>query len=206
MKLIYISFFVLAGIFSSQAQVGFGLTSSYDLYQYYDNPTDDTGESTSAGSALMNFGLGPKIWFGGNNFSFSVEAQASLGLFGLSVGDYKGLGAMSIPMMAKLNFGGLSTMDKEGKFGWSFGAGLQYTKTELYYLKDSFEEIGGNRDWFKTYVGQIGYGFGMSGFAVAGYLRGGYLSETEAFTGNFGIQLDFNLNKLKEIDDPASRL
>lgn len=197
---------ILGSLAQAKAQVGYGLTSTYDFYQYYVNPEDGTDESRSAGSAMLNFGVGPKIWFGGEDFSFSVEALASLGMFGLSAGDYKGLGVASIPMMAKLNFGGLSTLDKEGRFGWTFGAGLQYSHTEIYYQSNSYEEKGGDRSWFRTYIGQVGYGFGMSGFAVQGYLRGGYNSESKACTGNFGIQMDFNLNSLKKIDDPASRL
>lgn len=206
MKFVYTLIFYIIFTNNSIAQIGYGLTASYDFYQYFANPKDDTGKSRTAGSAILNFGIGPKLWFGGEKFSFSVEGQASLGLLGLSAGDYKGLGLMSVPLMAKLNFGGLSSLDKEGSFGWSFGGGLQYSKTELYYLKDEFETLGGVRKWYKTYIGQVGYGFGMSGFSVAGYLRGGYNSETKACNANVGIQLEFNLNKMKSIDDPASRL
>jgi len=97
------------------------------------------------------------LWFGGEDFSFSVEGQVSLGTLGFSAGDYKGLGIASVPLMAKLNFNGLSSFDKEGKFGWSVGGGLQYSRTELYYLANDFEDIGGERSWFKTYIGQVGY-------------------------------------------------
>lgn len=197
---------ITLGVGASQAQVGYGITTSYDFYQYFANPEDGTGESRTAGSALLNFGVGPKLWFGGEDFSFSVEGQASLGLLGLSAGDYKGLGVASVPLIAKLNFGGLSGFDKEGKFGWSIGGGLQYNRTELYYLNNDFEDLGGERSWFKTYVGQVGYGFGMTGFSGQGYLRAGYHPDTEACSVNVGIQVDLNFQKLKEIDDPASRL
>jgi len=188
------------------SQFGIGLTASNDLYHYYQNPDDETGESTSAGSALLNVGVGPKIWMGGNDFSLSIEAQATIGFFGLSVADYKGLGTTSFPIMAKFNFGGLSALDKEGKFGWSLGAGIQYTQTELYYLANSFEAKGGERDFFRTYIGQVGYGFGMSGFTLHGFLRFGYHPDNGARTFNIGIQYDFNIPKLRQIVDPESEL
>ena len=188
------------------SQFGYGLTASNDIYHYYQNPADNTGESTSAGNALLNLGIGPKIWVGGEQFSISLEAQATIGLTSFSVKDYKGLGTTSFPIMAKFNFGGLSALDKEGKFGWSIGAGIQYSKTELYYLSDSFEANGGTRDLFKNYVGQIGYGFGMSGFSAHGFVRFGYDPDNKSKAFNLGIQYDFNLPKLKEISDPESEL
>ena len=138
MKSILTAFIFFITFSIGYSQFGIGLTASHDLYHYYQNPDDDLDESTSAGSALLNLGLGPKIWMGNNDFSVSFEAQATIGFVGLSVRDYKGLGTTSFPIMAKFNFGGLSGLDKEGKFGWSLGAGIQYSKTELYYLENFF--------------------------------------------------------------------
>lgn len=200
---------VMMYVYMSYAQVGVGLTVSNDLYHYYLNPkggSGTSGDSRSAGSALLNLGVGPKIWFGGDDFSMSVEAQATMGFFGLSAADYKGMGTAAIPIMAKFNFGGVTALDKEGRVGWSIGGGLQYTHTEVYYLSDDFEAAGGTRSWFRTYVGQVGFGFGMSGFALQAFVRGGYNPDTEACVASVGFQYDFNLRKLKEIDDPASRL
>jgi len=190
----------------SYGQFGIGLTASNDLYQYIQNPDDETGESTSAGSALLNVGVGPKIWVGGNDFSLSLEAQANLGLLGLSAKDYKGLGIVSFPIMAKMNFKGLSALDKEGRFGWSLGAGIQYSKTELFYLKDSFEEKGGSRAFEKTFVGQVGYGFGISGFSAHVFTRYGYNPDYDAHVFHLGIQYDFNFPKLAKISSPESEL
>jgi len=205
-KITIVALLILGGVITTEAQVGYGFTGSTDLYHYYRNPEDPSGQSRSAGSALLNVGIGPKIWFGGEKFSMSVEGQAVLGIFGLSAGDYKGLGTAAFPLLAKFNFGGLTGLDKEGKLGWSIGAGIQYSCTELYYVSDDFENAGGVRDWFQTYVGQVGYGFGMSGFGIQAFLRGGYNADNNSCTANFGIQYDFNLSKLKEIDAPESRL
>ncbi len=203
----FLTAFIFCLTFSmAMGQFGIGLTASHDIYHYYQNPDDNLDESTSAGSALLNLGLGPKIWMGGNDFSISLEAQATIGLFGLSIRDYKGLGTASFPIMAKFNFAGLSGLDKEGKFGWSMGAGIQYSRTELYYLDNSFEEDGGVRDVFKTYIGQVGYGFGMSGFTAHAFVRFGYHPDDGARSFNIGIQYDFNIPKLRQITDPESEL
>jgi len=185
---------VLVGVFSivalsvSFAQFGIGLTVSNDLYNRYQNPEDEIAYEGS-GSFLLNMGVGPKLWLGGEDFSISAEAQATIGLFGLALKDFKGLGNASFPLIARLNFGGLSGLNKEGKFGWSVGGGLQYNRTELYYVKGSFKDDGG-----------------VSGFTAAGVLRIGYDSETKANTFNFGLQYDFNIPKLKEIANPESAL
>jgi len=189
----------------SNAQFGIGLTVSNDLYNRYQNPEDDIAY-TGSGSLLLNMGLGPKLWLGGEDFSISAEVQATVGLLGLAVKDYKGLGNASFPIIGRFNFGGLSGLNKEGKFGWSIGGGLQYNRTELYYVSNGFEDQGGTRDMFKTYVGEFAYGFGLSGFTVAGVLRVGYNSETKANTVNLGLQYDFNIPKLREIANPASEL
>ncbi len=198
---------VFLGLYTqAQAQFGYGMTFSLDLYNRYTNPEDSLDIYRSNGSFLLNPGIGPKIWIGGNNFSVSVEAQATIGLFGLALSDYKGLGSASFPMIAKLNFGGLSALDKEGKFGFNIGGGIQYTKTELYYLSNSYEERGVDRGFFPTYIGHIGYGFGMSGFTGSLYIRYGRNSETKANNFNLGLQFDFNYPKLNQITDPESDL
>lgn len=195
---------MMIGYHQVQGQFGVGLTASNDIYQWYQNPeADDHG---SAGSALLNLGVGPKIWVGGNDFSISAEAQAVLGIAGLSIKDYRGLGMVSFPLMAKLNFAGLSALDKEGRMGFSIGGGIQYNRTELYYTTQDFKDRPGTRDWFHTYVGQVGYGFGLSGFTIQGFARYGYHPDEKSHSINFGIQYDFNVPMLKKISVPESSL
>lgn len=190
---------------TANGQVGFGATASNDLYQRYANPSDVVA-SRSAGSALLNFGVGPKIWVGGQNFSVSLEAQANLGLLAFSMQDYKGLGALGIPIMAKFNFAGLSTFNKDGRLGMSVGGGIQYFRTELYGLKPDYSGKGVTREYIRTYVVQLGYGFGLSGFSAQAFVRYGFDPDTDASALNVGIQYDFNLPMLKKIADPASAL
>jgi len=94
----------------------------------------------------------------------------------------------------------------EGKFGWSIGGGIQFNKTELFYLASDYEDRGIDRNYFRTYVAQVGYGFGISGFVIQGILRVGYDPDTKANSFNFGFQYDFNVPKLKKISNPESEL
>ena len=190
-----------------QAQFGYGINITNDLYQRFTNPEseNDADIYRSAGSLLLNFGIGPKIWVGAPRFSFSLESSANIGLLGLALKDFKGMGTHHIPVIGRLNFGGLSGLDKEGKFGWSIGGGVQFNKTELYYTSDKYE-TSLDRNYFTTYVGQVAYGFGISGFSIQGVLRVGYNPDTKANSFNFGFQYDFNIPKLKQISNPESEL
>lgn len=191
----------------SFGQFGYGFTASNDLYHRYVNPkVDGDNTSRSSGSALLNLGVGPKIWIGGPKISFSAEAQAVFGFLGVSSSESKGLGTVAFPIMGKLNFKGLSTFDREGKMGFSIGSGVQYNKTEFYGVTDEFKSKGLKRDYFLTYVVQAGYGFGLSGFTAHGIVRYGFNPDSKANTLNIGLQYDFNRPMLKKITNPESEL
>ena len=205
MNKIILSFLLLVTSFTTKAQFGYGFTLTNDLYHRYANPKDNIA-ARSAGSAILNIGGGPKIWIGGQNLSFSAEAQACVGFLGLATKDYKGLGTVSYPIMGKLNFNGLSGLDKEGRLGLSIGGGIQYSRTELYGLDADYAVQGVERKLFKTYIAQAGYGFGLSGFGLQGYLRYGWNKNTEANIFAIGLQWDFNMKMLKKITTPESSL
>lgn len=187
-------------------QFGIGLTFSDDLYNIYNNEKDGIAHRRN-GSALLSLGLGPKIWVGKETFSVSIEAQANYAPFGLAVKDYKGMGSVSFPIMAKVNFGGLSGMNKKMALGFSAGGGIQYSKTEIYGLKDEYEALGVTRDFFKTYNVQIGYGVGISGFTAELFSRYGFNPDLDG-ANNFhiGLQFGFNFIHLKKIRKPESEL
>lgn len=179
----------------------YGLTLKHDLYNRYANPSDDIA-SRSAGSALLNIGAGPKVWFGANDFTFSPEVSFMFSPFALSTGDYKGIGAFSIPILAKFEFFGNSNMNKDGKFGFSLGGGIQYSKTELFYLKPSFKNEGVQRSFFRTYIIEADIGYGMSGFDAHLFIRYGWSNDTDANTLNIGMGYDLNAPKFKRDSDP----
>lgn len=205
MKQIYILLFMLSSIGSALAQVGLGFVVSNDLYNHYTNPDDGISDPTH-GNAVLNLAIGPKIWVGGKNFSLSIESQANLGFTGFTLGENKGLGSLAIPILASLNFKGNSSLDREGKTGFSLGVGTQYVKTELYGLRDEFVEKGVTRDYFQLYVVQAGYGFGVSGAVFQGFVRYGFSPDSDAKSWNIGIQYDFNYLMMRKIDDPNSAL
>jgi len=191
----------------ARAQFGYGLTGSLDVYQRYVNPKNDLESgSRSAGSILLNLGLGPKLWVGNKKVSFSAEAQAVAGFFAVSAAENKGLGSLAIPILAKINFKGLSSFDREGVQGWSVGGGIQYNRTELYGLNEKAIAQGIIRNYFKTYVIQVSYGFGVSGFTGHGFARSGYNPDNGAVSLNTGIQFDLNYPMIKKINNPDSEL
>lgn len=201
MKIYFALFFIVCLCHDAASQIGYGLTIKTDLYSRYSNPPDELA-SPSAGSALLNVGLGPKLWFGGRNVSFSPEAVVVFSPFALSTGDYKGLGAVSFPIMGKLHFLGMSNLNRDGKFGFAIGAGIQYTRTELFGLKESFEALGVERSYFKTYIVEADFGFGLSGFNLHGLVRYGFNRDTDANTISVGIGYDFNVPLLIKATDP----
>jgi hypothetical protein len=184
---------------------GYGYTLSNDLYHVYTNPKDNIASPTS-GSVILNLGGGPKLWLGNSKMSVSIEGQAIWGVLGVSSKDSKGLGTLAFPVLINLNFGGLSSFEREGKLGFCIGGGIQYSKTELYGLSSKYHALGVKRSYYQTYIGQVGYGFGVNGFGVLGFARYGFHPDHSGKTLNIGLQWNFNKPSLKNIANPASQL
>ncbi len=202
--IIFCVMFSLSGVIYSQ--IGLGVTGGLDLYQRYNNP-DDGIAAPSAGSALLNIAIGPKLWIGGKQFSISAEAPVSIAPLGFSTGDYKGLGMLAVPVIGMLNFGKTSGFNKDGGLGFSIGGGLQYFKTELFGLTDEFSDQGVVREWERVYTVQVNLGFGISGFAGHFFARYGFSEDGgKPNSFNIGLQTDFNFLMTRNIDDPASSL
>ncbi len=183
----------------SYAQIGFGTSAGLDIYQRYSNPVDDIAYPAS-GNLLLNFIFGPKIWIGGKKISLSVEAQANLGLTSLAIKDFKGLGAFSLPVIAKLNFNGLSGFYQGFAPGFAIGGGLQWSKTELYYLSDEYEDKGVVRNFNRTFIAELDVGVGSFGKILYGYIRYGMDFDNKASVLNIGFIADINYSfKKKDI-------
>jgi len=159
---------------SSAQWISFGNTFGIDLYQYYENPDTNPLGSYRSGSALANFNWGPKMWLGSGRVNASLEAQLSYAPFAFDAGDYKGLGAISFPFIASVNFNGVSTTSKQAGTGFSIGGGFVLTNSELYFLSDEYKsfERSERTQYFPAYFGQLGIGFGALGFS--GVLYGRY--------------------------------
>ena len=104
MKRTILTFFILSLLVveATAQNFGYGGTLRTELYSHYSNPRDGIA-SRSAGSALVNIGLGPKIWVGGPDFAFSPEVSMVFSPFALSIADFKGLGAVSFPILSLIH-------------------------------------------------------------------------------------------------------
>lgn len=192
--------------FTAESQVGLGLVGGIDLYQRYANPVDGIASPTS-GNAILNIVLGPKIWIGGKKFSLSAEVPATIGLTGLSIDDYKGLGIGSLPLIGMINVLGNSGMDRDSGLGFSLGGGIMRYKTELFGLTDDYLDLGVIRDWEQVYVIQAEVGFGITGWTGKLYVRYGFSDvDDDLKTFNIGLLADFNFIMMRKINDPASAL
>lgn len=165
-------FFIL---FSAYSQLRFSVNYGLDFYQHFRNP-EVTGDTTvpTAGNAITNIIIGPKFYAGIKYASLSCEAIANWGITALCMKEFKGVGALSLPLMAKLNFGGLSGIDEEnGDFGVSIGGGMQYTMTEIYGLTPEFRNSTAKRELYKTYVGELQIGYRAESGVASFYVRYG---------------------------------
>lgn len=161
--------------FYAKSQIRIAANYGLDAYQHFINP-EVAGDTTlrNSGNAITNIIIGPKFYFGFKNFSVSAEAGVNWGITALCMKEFKGVGALSLPLLGKLNFGGLSGInEKEGTFGVSLGGGMQYSFTEIYGLTEEFRNSTSTRDFFQTYVGELQIGYrGETGIASF-YIRYG---------------------------------
>jgi hypothetical protein len=193
-------------VHNSFSQIGIGTVSGFDFYQRYKNPVDDIAYPAS-GNALLNIIYGPKIWVGGKKFSVSIEGHANIGLTSLALKNFKGMGAVSFPVMAKLNFKGLSGFNPGFSNGFSIGGGIQWSKTELYWLSKKYKDLGVERGFYDVIFGQIDIGIGSFGSDGALYVRYGFNPDNKAKVLNIGMIFSSNKtfkNKMKR--ERASRI
>lgn len=180
----------LYGQFTHKMIIGF------DLYQKYRNPVDQkvNDDSRSAGNVILAIPIGYSLFIGKNNFSISTEASANIAPLAFDAGQYKGLGALSFPLLAKLNFGALSGFSENKLLGYSIGGGIQFNRTELFGLTNKYNFL--ERNYFPTYVGEVGIGGGVSGLNVILYFRVGTAAH-KAFSFNSGLIFNVDLFKPK---------
>jgi hypothetical protein len=185
------------------AQFGIGFVVGNDIYNRYQNP--DAG---SSGNAILNLHAGPKIWVGGDRFSVSVESHINWGATSFSLGDYKGMGSVAYPLLAKLNFNGNSGFSSELNSGWSIGGGYQFARTELYGVNADAAEQGIVRELYPVMIGELAYGYGIGGFYAELFGRFGWDPDSNATTLNVGLSYNINLigfrklkRKLDRFDD-----
>jgi hypothetical protein len=67
-----LTFLSILFVVTVNAQFGYGLTASNDMYSRYKNPTDNIA-SPSSGSAVLNFGVGPKYGSEAKKYHFQQK-------------------------------------------------------------------------------------------------------------------------------------
>ena len=204
-RMIILMVFLLLGR-TGDSQVEAGFVTGLDFYQRHSNPPNGVGHD-GAGSALLNFMFGPKIWVGGHGAGISIESQVNLGLFSLSLGDYKGLGAISLPVMLKFNFGGLSGAHRALAPGYSLGGGLQWSRTEFFYVKDSYQENGGTRKLYRVFIIEAAAGYGGFGMDGALYCRFGFDPDNLGSVMHIGLVFNMasSFNRTKELAEAKQK-
>ena len=179
-----------------QGQLSHKIIIGFDFYQKYRNPeyAKVNDESRSSGNVIFAVPIGLSLAMGKDNFSFSTEASINIAPLALDIGKFKGLGAVSFPLLAKFNFGALSGFSENRLLGYSLGGGVQFNRTELFGLTKKYDYL--ERKFFPTYVGELGVGGGVSGLNVILYFRVGTSSQS-AFSFNSGLTFNVDLFKSK---------
>ncbi|MEK7255795.1 MAG: hypothetical protein AAB316_13680 [Bacteroidota bacterium] len=176
---------------NAQLRLGVGTTYGFDIYQRYTNPkTLDETEERSSGCAMNSLFLGPVVWLGSEKFSVSFEASANWGALALDLQEYKGLGAFAFPLVGRLNFGGLSNLGESDGFGFSLGAGVQYSKTEFYGLTKQFKD-NTTRQFFRTIFLELAIGSGDEDSTGSFFVRYGK-GDNQAASLNIGAGVNLN--------------
>ena len=183
---VVVLFFPLIG--SAQINVGVGMVFSNDFFQSVSNPENESEEKIR--NLLISPSFGPKFYFGTSDLSFSLQANIGISPIGFDWDDYKGMGVAYAPVLAGINYGGLSGFTAErSEWGASIAYGYHFTLTDLYFRNSGF--IDEQRDLFYPPFVQLAGGFGGKGAALYLYSRIG-LDNSEGRILSFGITLEVN--------------
>lgn len=180
----------------SQAQ-SLGLWASIDwsVYQRYQRPsTHDfaqiAGQKNSAGQVLnvlpsIRLGMMLNTW---KRFDLTIEGGICYAPFSQDIDRYKGIGALSFPVLMSLQIHG----DYDD---WliTIGGGVQFSRIEYAMNPKDFEGI--NNPYFMTYVGEISYGtlnkyYVFAGLSIFGRLGFG---SSQAHTLDIGVRVNLGL-------------
>lgn len=146
----------------SKIHLGYALFLNYNLYSWYQKPSTIENPLSSSGQVLNVLpGLGVNFWVGDvDHWILSVEGGIEYLPFALDTDIYKGMGALSIPILAKAQFPILKQ-----KSLWLMlhaGAGVQLLHTDIYARPDVYS-IGFN-PFFTTVVGEVGLHISAVGY------------------------------------------
>ncbi|BDS12626.1 hypothetical protein [Aureispira anguillae] len=174
--------------------VGYGLFMNYNLYCWYQK-TSQADLSLSSSGQVFNVlpGLGFNVWFGDvDRWILSIESAIEYAPFALDLAHYKGMGALSIPILAKAQF----PIAKQQSL-WLMlhvGAGAQLSKTELSARPPTHQNVF--NPFFTTVIGEVGFHISAVGYRrqhireVELFIRAG-VGALGAVSFNSGLRMTF---------------
>ncbi|WMX16702.1 MULTISPECIES: hypothetical protein [unclassified Aureispira] len=139
---------------TSPIYVGSAFFMNYNLYSWYQKPSRIESPLSASGQVLNILpGLGVNFWVGDvDRWIVSIEGGIEYLPFALDIDHYKGLGALSIPLLAKVQF----PVAKQ-KSLWlmlHFGAGTQLLHTDIYARPSAYQNT--YNPFFASIVGETG--------------------------------------------------
>ena len=165
---------------------GYGYVSGRNYYEYYTNPKVEGDTTLRTSGSVAGIFWGTKAWVGTKRYSVSVEGQLNFAPFAFDTQEFKGIGAMSIPFIARFNIGALSgkNMIATGK-GFSVGVGVQYSRTELLFTPKEFKNL--ERKFYKSYIVEVVFGSGQRRLGHFGYFARYGFSPDDFSTASIGF-------------------
>jgi len=174
MKYILLCLFIVVGSFEklnaqdtpatkTKIYAGYGLFINYNLYSWYQRPSTIESPLSSSGQVLNVLpGLGLNFWIGDvDHWIIALEGGIEYLPFALDIDNYKGMGALSIPVLAKVQF----PVAKQ-KSLWlmlHFGAGAQFLHTDIYNRPEAYQNA--SNPFFTSIVGELGVHISAVGYA-----------------------------------------
>jgi hypothetical protein len=183
---------------AQKLQMGMSFYLDYNLYHWYKKPASLSPETESAGQILNLLPIGGMgLWIGrAGSTTLGIEGGIDYSPFSFDTKEYKGMGAVSFPVLVRLTQPFAPQQGISPFFG--VGAGLQWNRIDL-YGRPSGSQTALN-PYFQTRVIEFSLGMG-SGWhiderqtgLIAFYARIGN-SPDQAFSMNFGLRAKLLIN------------
>jgi hypothetical protein len=148
-KVLFTAVCCLATVMSF-GQVLAGVTVGTSLYKWDKNPTTGSVEYNRAAGGIFSEIVGLNLGLGNDKFRFILEGYETYAPFTFNLKKFAGMGTFSGGAMAKISVTPFEHRD--GNRGFSLGAGIEMTRTEISFRKKELE-----RDWFPIKYGYLAY-------------------------------------------------
>jgi len=196
--LLILSIIIIAPLSAQRIQVGLSMYLDYNLYHWYKKAASHSTLSHSSGQILNLLPMGGMgVWVGkSNGLTIGLEGGLDYMPFSFDTQNYKGLGAISFPVLMRFTQPFSSKSSIAPFLG--VGLGVQWSRTEIYAHPSSI--IVPINPYYRTFVAELSIGIGSGWIAdskqtglIAFFIRIGS-DGGQAFTLNTGIRAKLILN------------